>query len=65
MEDNTFVNKSGWESVKEILIPNKNHKKLGGEIYQQKQKTEKVVWTVLGIITFIVFNVVLSILTHV
>lgn len=44
---------------------NKEQRKLGGEIYQQKQKTHKIAWTIIGIIVFILVNILFFFLTKV
>jgi len=42
---------------------NKEERKLGGEIYQQKRKTERIVWGIVGAVVFIILNVIFYFLT--
>lgn len=44
---------------------NKEERKLGGEIYQKKQRTHKIVWTIIGAVVFILLNIVFYMLTKV
>jgi hypothetical protein len=44
---------------------NKENRKLGGEIYQEKQRAQKIVWGIVGIIVFVIFNIFLYFLTKV
>jgi hypothetical protein len=38
---------------------------LGGEIYHQKKKNEKIIWGIIGILMFVLFNVILSFVANV
>ena len=51
------------EQVYSILNPNKGYKKLVGDFYLEKQKREKLIWGIVGVLAFISFNVILFLLT--
>jgi hypothetical protein len=37
----------------------KEQRKLGGEIFQQRQKTQKIIWGITGAVGFLIFNLLL------
>jgi hypothetical protein len=44
---------------------NKEERKLGGEIFEKKQKTQRVIWSVVGVLVFVLLNVIFYLLTRI
>ncbi len=63
MKNLIFPKKRESEPVLELINPEQNYRGLGGEIFQHKQKTEKIIWSIIGVLTFVAFNIILSLLT--
>ena len=63
MKNLIFPNKKEMEPILQPNTLEQNYRGLGGEIFHRKQKTEKIVWGIVGVLTFALFNLVIHLLT--
>lgn len=63
MKNLIFPKKRESEPVLEFIDSEQNYRRIGGEIFQQKQKTERIVWGIIGVLAFVAFNIIISLLT--